>query len=99
MAHRPELLNMKSSLMKKSIRMTLVTLASTSLAVTAQVSPSPKQAVPPKIQQLIAKLPAGSSHDLHVAYVAGTQTGSKPDSIQTLDLYVPPGKGPVPLVF
>ena len=85
--------------MKKSIRMTLVTLASTSLAVTAQVSPSPKQAVPPKIQQLIAKLPAGSSHDIDVAYVAGTQIGSKPDSIQTLDLYVPPGKGPFPLVF
>lgn len=85
--------------MKKSIRLVLMTLASTSLAATAEVAQAAKEAESPKIQQLIAKLPAGSSHHLDVAYVAGTQTGSKPDSVQTLDLYVPPGKGPFPLVF
>lgn len=89
----------ESPFMIQSIRMTLATLVGSSLAVAAQVSPSAKVAESPEIQQLIAKLPARSSHDLDVAYVSGAQPGSKPDSVQTLDLYVPPGKGPFPLVF
>lgn len=51
------------------------------------------------IRKGIAKLPAGSSHHLDLAYVAGTKPGLKPDSVQTLDLFVPPGKGPFPLIF
>ena len=51
------------------------------------------------IRGLIAKLPAGSRHYLDLAYVAGTKPGRKPDSVQNLDVFVPPGKGPFPLVF
>ena len=76
-----------------------MTFAASSLAVTAEISPTAKPSVSPEIQQLIEKLPAGSRHYLDIAYVPGTQTGSKSDSVQTLDLYVPPGRGPFPLVF
>lgn len=55
--------------------------------------------VPPKIRQLISKLPAGSSHILHVPYVARNQTEARPHASQTLDLYAPPGEGPFPLIF
>lgn len=48
---------------------------------------------------LIAKLPPGSTNYLDVAYVAGTKPGLKPDSVQTLDLFVPPGNGAFPLIF
>jgi acetyl esterase/lipase len=41
----------------------------------------------------------GSRHYLDLAYVAGTNPGLKPDSVQTLDLFVPPGNGPFPLAF
>lgn len=51
------------------------------------------------IRDLIAKLPPGSRHHLDLAYVASTKPGQKPDSVQTLDLFVPPGKGPLPLIF
>lgn len=55
--------------------------------------------VPPKIRQLISKLPAGSSHILHVPYVARNQTEARPHASQTLDVYAPPGEGPFPLIF
>jgi acetyl esterase/lipase len=43
-------------------------------------------------------LPPGSTNHLDLAYVAGTKPGRKPDSVQTLDLFVPPGQGPFPLI-
>lgn len=87
--------------MKKSTGMTLLALAGLSMVATGQTRQGHEatQSVPPKIQQLIEKLPAGSSHNLNVAYVSGIQSGTKPNSLQTLDLYVPHGKGPFPLVF
>jgi acetyl esterase/lipase len=85
--------------MNKSLHLTLLTLVGASVAVTAEVAPAARETDPPAIRRLIAKLPAGSGHDLDVAYIAGTRPGSKPDSVQTLDLYVPPGKGPFPLIF
>lgn len=87
--------------MKKFTGMTLLVLASLALLAAGQTRQSHEatQAVPAKIQQLIEKLPAGSSHNLNVAYLPENQPGTKPDSMQTLDLYVPPGKGPFPLVF
>jgi acetyl esterase/lipase len=51
------------------------------------------------IRALIAKLPAGSRQHLDLAYVAGGKPGLKPDSVQTLDLFIPPGNGPFPLIF
>lgn len=63
------------------------------------VGQSRPEAGPEKIQGLIAKLPRGSRHHLDVAYVPGAKPGMKPDSVQALDLYVPPGDGPFPLVF
>jgi acetyl esterase/lipase len=46
------------------------------------------------------KLPAGASKFLNVPYVAGAKPGkSSPGSVQTLDLYVPKGAGPFPLVI
>lgn len=50
-------------------------------------------------QKLIARLPAGSTTVLDQAYVEGAKPGSRPDSKQTLDLYVPAGKGPFPVVL
>jgi dienelactone hydrolase len=50
-------------------------------------------------RNLLAKLPPGSTNHLDVVYVAGAKPCLKPDSVQTLDLFVPPGKGPFPLVF
>lgn len=51
------------------------------------------------IRALVTKLPRGGSFHWDIAYVAGTKPGLKPDSVQTLDLFVPPGKGPFPLIF
>lgn len=87
--------------MKKSTGMTLLALAGLSMVATGQTRQGHEatQSVPPKIQQLIEKLPAGSSHNLNVAYVSGSQSGTKPNLLQTFDLYVPPGKSPLPLVF
>jgi acetyl esterase/lipase len=51
------------------------------------------------LRTLIAKLPPGSTNHLDLAYVAGTKPGQKPDSVQTLDLFVPPGQGPFPLIL
>jgi acetyl esterase/lipase len=51
------------------------------------------------IRLLIAKLPPGSKHHRDLEYVPGTKPGEKPGSAQNLDLYVPPGEGPFPLVF
>ena len=51
------------------------------------------------IRRLIAKLPPGSKHHPDLDYVPGTKPGEKPGSAQNLDLYVPPGEGPFPLVF
>jgi acetyl esterase/lipase len=53
----------------------------------------------PEMRTLLAKLPAAARHHLDIAYVAGTKPGRNPDSVQNLDLFVPPGKGPFPLVF
>ena len=87
--------------MKKSTGMPLLALVGFSMVATGQTRHGHEaiEFVPPKIQQWIEKLPAGSSHNLNVAYVSGIQSGKKPNSFQTLDLYVPPGKGPFPLVF
>lgn len=87
--------------MKKSTRMTLLALVGLSMVATGETRQGHEatQSVPPKIQQLIDKLPAGSSHNLNIAYVSGNQSSTKPNSLQTLDLYVPPGKGPFPLIF
>ena len=48
---------------------------------------------------LLPQLPEGSTHAFDLPYVSGTRPGAKPDSIQTLDLFVPPGPGPFPLVI
>lgn len=87
--------------MKVSASITLTALIGMSLFAAGQTKAKDKSAEPTssQIQNLIAKLPQGSSHHLDVAYVPGTRPGTKPDSVQTLDLYVPAGKGPFPLVF
>ncbi len=85
--------------MKKLIHLAFVNFAISSPALCAEVPSTNQPNVSPEIRRIMAKLPAGSSHHLDLAYIAGTQKGSKPDSVQTLDLYVPSGKGPFPLVF
>lgn len=85
--------------MKKIIHFLVVVSCGISCAVCAEIKPLVKKNEQTKIQQLIAQLPAGSSHDLDIAYVTGAQVGTKPDSVQKLDLYVPAGKGPFPLIF
>jgi acetyl esterase/lipase len=87
--------------MKESASITLSALIGMSLIASGQTKATDKSAesAASRIQNLIPKLPEGSSHDLGVAYVSGTRPGTKPDSVQTLDLYVPAGKGPFPLVF
>lgn len=52
-----------------------------------------------KTQRLVDKLPAGTVKLLDQPYIEGTKAGKNPDSIQTLDLFVPEGKGPFPLVI
>jgi len=87
--------------MRKSTGMHLLALAGLSLVAAGQTRKAQEatQAVSPRIHQLIEKLPAGSSHNLDIAYVLGNHSGTRPYSMQALDLYVPPGKGPFPLVF
>jgi len=46
----------------------------------------------------VAQLPSGTQTVLDLPYVASPVQGSVPGSSQTLDLYVPPGAGPFPLV-
>lgn len=50
-------------------------------------------------EKLIAQLPIGSLKILDKPYVDGALSGSRPASTQTLDLYIPPGKGPFPLII
>ncbi len=52
-----------------------------------------------EVEALLPKLPQGNTHLLDLPYVEGTRASGKPDSIQTLDLFVPPGPGPFPLVI
>jgi len=50
-------------------------------------------------KQWIAKLPEGSTTVLDLPYVPGGETpGSRPASLRTLDLYIPKGTGPFPLI-
>jgi len=65
-----------------------------------QAQPSEVRAMGDKdFQDLIAKLPPHSANYLDLAYIPGTKPGLKPDSVQTLDLFVPPGQGPFPLIL
>jgi acetyl esterase/lipase len=89
----------KNNTMKKLIRLAFVSFIINSPTFSAEVPSTIQSNASPEIQRIMAKLPAGSSHNLDVAYIEGTQKGSKPDSVQTLDLYFPFGKGPFPLVF
>lgn len=50
------------------------------------------------MEKLIGQLPAGSVHLQDVVYVDNPKPGVDPDSSQTLDLFVPPGNGPFPLI-
>jgi len=45
------------------------------------------------------QLPADTRRVLDQAYVPGAQTGHHPDSIQALDLFVPAGPGPFPVIL
>jgi len=51
-----------------------------------------------EIESLITQLPPGSSHVEDVSYIDTPRNGSDPDSTQTLDLFVPPGNGPFPVI-
>jgi len=51
------------------------------------------------MQRGVAQLPPGSAHYLNLTYVDGAKPGIDPNSSQTLDLFVPPGDGPFPLVI
>lgn len=87
--------------MKKSTATGFAALIGMTLLAAGQTKSEQKEVapLPSEIRNLTTKLPDGSSHYLDVAYVPGTSPGTKPDSVQTLDLYVPAGKGPFPLVF
>lgn len=85
--------------MKKTLHMIFMLNFSILSMVIALASPLVPNETSLEFQQLIGKLPAGTTHLLDIAYVPITQRGSKPDSVQKLDLYVPSGKGPFPLVF
>jgi len=62
--------------------------------------PSPQtQARNLEKQKLIKQLPAGSLKVLDQPYVKGTRPGRDPNSVQTLDLYVPAGNGPFPMII
>jgi acetyl esterase/lipase len=50
------------------------------------------------MEKLIGQLSAGSAHFQDIVYVDQPQPGVDPDSSQTLDLFVPPGNGPFPLI-
>lgn len=79
----------------------LLTLSLTLCAVTLTFAQSPEalQQRAENKAKLVAILPPGASYFPDLPYVEGTQAGKSPDSIQTLDLYVPPGPGPFPLVI
>jgi acetyl esterase/lipase len=50
-------------------------------------------------QRLVATLPPGTVTLFDQPYVEGAKPDRVPDSIQTLDLYLPPGPGPFPLIL
>jgi acetyl esterase/lipase len=51
------------------------------------------------MQPALAPLPPDTRSLLNQAYVPGAQAGHHPDSIQALDLFVPAGPGPFPLIL
>ena len=52
-----------------------------------------------QFEQLLVRLPSGSSHFMDLTYVDGAKPRPDTDSKQTLDLFVPPGSGPFPLII
>lgn len=69
---------------------------------TVAQSPAPTDPLQERAEtkaKLVAMLPPNSTYLPDLSYVEGTQPGQSPDSIQTLDLYLPPGPGPFPLVL
>lgn len=68
---------------------------------TASLSADPKTGTTIEAQKekLIEQLPAGALKILDKPYVEGTKPGSNLASVQTLDLYVPAGNGPFPLII
>jgi len=48
---------------------------------------------------LLEQLPAGATKLLDQPYVPGAKPGTNPASVQTLDLFVPAGSGPFPLII
>lgn len=51
------------------------------------------------MQHSLAPLPSGTLRLLNQAYVPDAEAGHHPDSIQALDLFVPAGPGPFPLIL
>ncbi|MBI4979580.1 MAG: alpha/beta hydrolase [Spirochaetes bacterium] len=85
-----------------------VNIAFSSISVTAiTISPEEKLAAMKKLgedkkekqRQFIAQLPAGSTGLFDEPYVPNPKNSPVPGSQQNLDLFVPPGDGPHPLVI
>ena len=68
------------------------------IATSISADSETEAAIKAQKQKLIEKLPVGSLKVLDEPYVEGTKPGSRPGSLQALDLYVPDGDGPFPLV-
>lgn len=89
----------KSSELKRRASHVLLFVSSVACG-TSLVAEAPTQAtVESQKEKLIERLPAGSLKFLDEPYVPGAHAGSQIASVQTLDLYVPAGKGPFPLIL
>ena len=66
--------------------------------VSLWAEPETGTAVKTDKERAIEQLPAGTVTVLDEPYVAGMRSGSNPASVQTLDLFVPVGEGPFPVI-
>jgi acetyl esterase/lipase len=68
------------------------------LMVPLLAAPETGAAIKTQKEKLIGQLPAGTLKILDKPYVEGAKPGSNAASLQILDLYVPAGNGPFPLI-
>ena len=84
--------------MKSLILLHICATLLVALTISTLAGPQTNAVVKTQKERAIEQLPADSLKILDAPYAEGAWAGSNPASVQTLDLFVPAGAGPFPLI-